>query len=87
MVIKLADRSTRMSKGVVKDVLIIVGELIYPVDFVVIRTEKVAKVASQVPVIPGHSLMATTNALINCRNNMMRLSFGNITLELNIFNM
>jgi len=36
MVIVLADRSTRLSQGVVKDVLIRVAEFIYPMDFVVI---------------------------------------------------
>ena len=70
----------------VEDVLIRVGEFIYPVDFIVLETEKVANVAKQIPVILGRPFLATANALINCRNGMMRLSFGNMTLELNIFN-
>jgi len=57
------------------------------VDFVVIKTENVSNIASQVPVILGHHFLATANALINCRNGMMRLSFSNMTLELKIFNM
>jgi len=48
-----------------------------------IETEKVANVASQVPVILGRPFLTTTNASINCINGMMRLSFGNMTLELN----
>ncbi|XP_052297086.1 uncharacterized protein LOC127902277 [Citrus sinensis] len=36
---------------------------------------------------PGRPFLATANALINCRNGLMNLSFGNMTLELNIFNM
>ena len=87
MVIQLADRSTRLPRGVVEDVLIRVGEFIYPVDFIVLETEKVANVANQIPVILGRPFLATANALINCRNGMMRLSFGNMTLELNIFNL
>ena len=63
------------------------GEFIYPVDFVVIETETVSNLASQVPMILGHPFLATINALINCRNCMMRLSFGNMTLELNIFSL
>ena len=86
MVIQMADRSTRVPRGIVEDVLIRVGEFIYLVDFVVIETEKVFNLASQVPVILGSPFLATTNVLINCRNGMMRLSFGNMTLELNIFN-
>ena len=53
MVIQLADRSTRLPRGIVEDVLIRVGEFIYPVDFVVIKTETVSNFASQIPVILG----------------------------------
>jgi len=87
MVIQLADRSTRLPRGIIEDVLIQVGEFIYPVDFVVIETETVSNFASQIPVILGRPFLATTNALINCRNGMMTLSFGNMTVELNIFNL
>jgi len=38
-------------------------------------------------VITGRSFLATANVLINYMNGMMSLSFGNITVELNIFNM
>jgi len=38
-------------------------------------------------VILGHPFSATANALINCNNGMMRLSFDNITIELIIFHM
>jgi len=64
-----------------------VGEFIYQVDFVVIETEKVSNLANQVPVILRRPFLATAKALINCRNGVMRLSFSNMTLELNIFNM
>jgi len=87
MVIQLADRSTELSRGVVEDVLIRVGEFIYPVDFVVFETNKVANIASQIPVILGRPFLATSNALIHCRNGMTKLSFGNMALELNILNL
>jgi len=86
MVIQLADRSTRVPRGIVEDVLTRVGEFIYSVDFVVIETEKVSNLASQVPMILGQPFLATANAFINCRNGMKRLSFDNMTVELNIFN-
>ncbi|XP_024033507.1 uncharacterized protein LOC112095634 [Citrus clementina] len=35
----------------------------------------------------GRPFLGTTNALINCKNELMNLSFGNMTLELNVFNM
>ena len=86
MVIQLADRSTRLPRDIVEDMLIRVGEFIYPVDFVVVETERVSNIACQVPMILARPFMVTANALINCRNDTMRLSFGNMTLELNIFN-
>jgi len=67
--------------------MIRVGEFIYPVDFVVIEAEKVSNIASQVPMILGRHFLATANALINYRNGMIRMSYGNMTLELNIFNL
>ena len=38
-----------------------------------------------VPIIFGRSFLATSNTIINCRNGVMQLTFGNMTLELNIF--
>ncbi|KAA3480310.1 integrase [Gossypium australe] len=34
----------------------------------------------------SHPFLATSNALINCRNDVLNFSFGNMTLELNVFN-
>jgi len=44
-------------------------------------------VLSPIRVILGRPFLPTSNALINCRNGMMKLSFGNMTLDLNIFNL
>ena len=57
----------------------------YPVDFVVLDTKPVAVGANHVPIILGRPFLATSNAIINCRNMVMQLTFGNMTLELNIF--
>jgi len=57
------------------------------VGFIVLETEKVANIASQVPVILGSLFLAPIIALINCRNGRMKLSFGNMTVELNVFNL
>ena len=39
------------------------------------------------PIILGRPFLATSNAIINCRNGVMQLTFGNMTLELNIFHL
>ncbi|RVW12692.1 Retrovirus-related Pol polyprotein from transposon opus [Vitis vinifera] len=57
------------------------------VDFVVLDTDPIVKETNYVPIILGRSFLATSNAIINCRNGLMQLTFGNMTLELNIFYM
>ena len=59
----------------------------YPVDFVVLDTELVAMGANYVHIILRRPFLATSNAIINCRNGVMQLTFGNITLKLNIFHL
>ena len=76
--LSLVDRSIKIPKGTVEDILIQVEKFYYPVDFVVSR-------ANYVPIILGRPFLATSNAIINCRNGVMQLTFGNMTLELNIF--
>ena len=82
--LSLADRSIKIPKGTVEDVLIQVDKFYYPVDFVLLGTEPAATGANYVPIILGRPFLATTNAIINCRNGVMQLTFGNMTLELNI---
>ena len=36
---------------------------------------------------PRRPFLATSNALINCRNGLMQLTFGNMAIEVNVFNM
>ncbi|XP_034701960.1 uncharacterized protein LOC117926777 [Vitis riparia] len=43
--------------------------------------------SNYVPIILGRPFLATSNAVINCRNGVMQLTFGNMTLELNIFHL
>ena len=85
--LSLADRLIKIPKGTVEDVLIQVDKFYYPVDFVVLDTEPAAAGANYVPIIFGRPFMATSNAIINCRNGVMQLTFGNMTLELNIFHL
>ncbi|RVW43642.1 hypothetical protein CK203_097048 [Vitis vinifera] len=54
--LSLADRSVKIPKGMIEDVLV-------------------------------QTIPSTSNAIINCRNGLMQLTFGNMTLELNIFYM
>ena len=42
---------------------------------------------SRTPIILEHPFLATTNTIINCRNGSMRLTFGDMTKEVNVFNL
>jgi uncharacterized coiled-coil protein SlyX len=84
-VLQLADRSIKKPHGIVEDVLIKVDKFYYPVDFIVLDTEPVPYPDKQIPVILGRPFLATVNACINCRTGVMKISFGNMKIRLNIF--
>ena len=85
--LSLADRLVKIPKGIVEDVLVKIDKFYYPVDFVVLDTEPIAVGPNHVPIILGRPFLATSNAIINCLNGVMQLTFGNMTLELNIFHL
>ena len=85
--LSLADRLIKIPKGTVEDVLIQVDKFYYPIDFVVLDTEPAAAGANYVPIILGRPFLATSKAIINCRNGVIQLTFGNMTLKLNIFHL
>ena len=85
--LSLADRSMKIPKGIVEDVLVKINKFYYPVDFVVLDTEPSSNEPNHVPIILGRPFLATANAIINCRNGIMQLTFGDMTLELNIFHL
>ena len=83
--LSLADRLVKIPKGIVENVLVKIEKFYYPVDFVVLDTEPISNEPNHVPIILGRAFLATANAIINCRNGIMQLTFGNMTMELNIF--
>ena len=86
MELQLVDRSIKKPRGVIEDVLVQIDKFYYPIDFLILDTQSVVHVDANIPVILGRSFLDTANALINCRNGLMKLTFGNMTLEVNIFN-
>ena len=66
--LQLADRSVKIPRGVIDDVLIKVDKFYFPVDFIVLDTQPVQNTSGQIPVMFGRPFLATSNALINCRN-------------------
>ena len=68
-----------------EDVLIKMGKFYHPVDFVVLDTKHVTVGTNYLHIILRRPLLATFNAVINYQNGVMQLTFGNMTLKLNIF--
>ena len=68
-----------------EDVLVQIDKFYYPVDFLVLDTIAIVNMESKIPLILGRPFFSTANALINCRNGLMTLSFGNMTLKVNVF--
>ena len=86
IILQLGNGSVIVPKGVVEDVLVQVDKFYFLVDFIILDMHPVSNANSQISVILGCPFLATSNALINCRSGVLKLSFGNMTLELNIFN-
>ena len=79
--LSLADRSVKIPRGMIEDALVQVDKFYYPVDFVVLDMDPVAKGTNCIPIILGRPFLATSNAIINCRNGVMELTFGNMTVK------
>ena len=84
--LQLANRSVKIPTGIVKDVLVKVDKFYSPVDFAVLDTQPVVNQGTQFPMILGRPFLAIANAIIHCSRGLMTLSFGNMTVNLNIFN-
>ena len=57
--LSLADRSVKIPKGIVEDVLVKMDKFYYLVDFVVLDIEPVADGINHVPIILGRPFLAT----------------------------
>nr|GEW86999.1 hypothetical protein [Tanacetum cinerariifolium] len=84
-IISLTDRSTKIPRGVLEDVIVKVNDFYYPVDFLVMDTESPYKDV-QPTFILGRPFLATIDARINCRTGAMDIAFGNKKLRLNVSN-
>ena len=85
MTLQLADRSIKYPRGILEDILVRIDTFVFPVDFVVLDTEPVSDVSSQIPVIFGRPFLATIDATIKVQSGVMTLVFGNMTLNVKIF--
>ncbi|KAK1588944.1 hypothetical protein Q3G72_028877 [Acer saccharum] len=85
MSLLLADGSVRYPRGHVEDVLVQVGKLIIPTDFVVLDMEDVSKETNMRPVLLGRPFMATAKTFIDVQNGKLSMTVLDETVEFKLF--
>ena len=80
------NRSTKVPRGVVEDVLVLVGKFLFHINFIVLDTQSVANMTNKIHVILGWPFLATSNVVIHCQSGELELFFGNFKVTLNVFN-
>nr|KYP50242.1 hypothetical protein KK1_027945 [Cajanus cajan] len=83
VVIQLANRSVAHPTGFVEDVLVRVGELIFPADFYVLDMEEGFSNGSA-PIILGRPFLKTARSNIDVYVGTLSMEFGNIVVHFNI---
>ena len=78
--LQMADRLMAQPEGVLEDVLVKVGKLIFLVDFVVMKMEE----DTQVPLLLGRPFLATGAALIDVQKGELTLRVGNEAVHFNL---
>ncbi|XP_052118241.1 uncharacterized protein LOC127747744 [Arachis duranensis] len=81
MALQLADRSFKFPNGIVEDLLVKVGDFIFPVDFVVLDMEE----ATNTSIIMGRPFLATAGALIDVQKGELVLRLHDEKLTFNVF--
>ncbi|CAL1394913.1 unnamed protein product [Linum trigynum] len=79
--LQLADRSVKIPKGVVENVLVKVGKFILPTDFVILEMEE----DQGVPLILGRPFLATGDALIDVGRGKLTFRVGKEEEIFNVF--
>ncbi|XP_026459066.1 uncharacterized protein LOC113359689 [Papaver somniferum] len=83
--LQLADRSVKIPRGIIEDVLVQVENFIYPVEFVILGTQPVSSQDINIPIILGHPFLATANAIIHFQTGLIEFSPGNQKISMNVF--
>ena len=85
--IQLADKSKRVPKGVVEDVMIRVGDFHFPADFIVLDIFPGPEVFERTPIILGRPFLATSSAVMDCKTGNVQLSVGDDKMEVKVYNL
>ncbi|CAM8972423.1 unnamed protein product [Rhodiola kirilowii] len=80
MILRLADRSSRFPKGVLKDVPVRVGNFYIPEDFVVLEMEE----NNEIPILLGRPFLYTAGAIFYTTKGSITMRVGDEEVEFNL---
>ncbi|KAK9921933.1 hypothetical protein M0R45_030425 [Rubus argutus] len=84
--LKLADRSQVVPMGIVEDVLVKIGELLIPVDFVILDMKDIASgEEEEMPILFGRPFMATAGTKIDVKEGILTMTVFDTTICFRIF--
>ncbi|KAJ9129796.1 hypothetical protein P3X46_035244 [Hevea brasiliensis] len=86
VIIQLADHSNAYPLGVVEDVLVQVGELIFPTDFYILDMEDSVPTSKLALILFGRPFLKTTKTKIDVDEGTLTMEFDGETVKFNIFN-
>ncbi|CAN6552311.1 unnamed protein product [Malus baccata var. baccata] len=83
VIIQLADRSNAYPKGVLEDVLVQVGNLIFPADFYVLDMED-SPYSTPLPILLGRPFMKTAQTKIHVAKGELTMEFGDELIKFKV---
>ena len=74
-----------LTKNVGSLSLVNVHKFLFPLDHIILNTQLVTNLISQILAILGRPFFATSKAIIQCRSGQLELTFGNFMVTLSMF--
>ncbi|CAM8963480.1 unnamed protein product [Rhodiola kirilowii] len=84
LTIQLEDRSCKQPEGKIEDVLVQVGELVFPADFYVLKMENGGP-TDHAPILLGRPFLKTSKMKIDCGSGMFSMEVEGETFSFDIF--
>ncbi|CAM8959633.1 unnamed protein product [Rhodiola kirilowii] len=84
LTIQLADRSCKQPEGKIEDVLVQVGELVFPADFYVLKMENGGP-TDHAPILLGRPFLKTSKMKIDCGSGMLSMEVEGEVFSFDIF--
>ena len=81
-IVQLADKSTICPRGILEDVLVMVGNLVFPADFYVLD---MANDMHEAPILLGRPFIKTARTRIDCVTEILSMEFGDDKIEFNLY--